>query len=76
MSLNSNFYTINFEKEIVVQGRNTTFLSIEAVPGAFSIGEKLWVSLFIQPQTFVSKFEGWNYLPLAGLPTPPANSVR
>lgn len=76
MALNSEFYTLNFEKEIVVQGRNTTFLSIEAVQSEFSAGEKMYVGLYVQPQTFVSKFEGWNYAPIAGLPTPPAGTVR
>jgi hypothetical protein len=76
MALNSKFYTLNFEKEIVVQGRNTTFLSIEAVQSEFSAGEKLFVGLYVQPQTFSSKFEGWNYTPAAGLPTPPSGTVR
>jgi hypothetical protein len=76
MSLNSNFYRINFEKEIVVQGRNTTFLSVEADTTAFSAGEVMWVGLYIQPQTFVSKFEGWNYVPLSGVPTPPTGVMR
>jgi hypothetical protein len=76
MGLNSKFYTVNFEKEIVVQGRNTTFLSIEAVQSQFSVGEKMVAALYVQPQTFVSKFEGWNYTPTAGIPTPPSGLIR
>lgn len=60
----ADFYRVNFEKEISVQGRNTIFLSIEAdetTPWAAT--DYLWVAPIIQPQTFVSKFESWTYYP-------------
>lgn len=76
MGLNSKFYTVNFEKEIVVQGRNTTFLSIEADQTQFAPNENMYAIVYIQPQTFTSKFEAWNFAPSGPLPSPPAGSIR
>jgi hypothetical protein len=55
---NADFYSINFEKEINLQGRSTIFLSIET-NGEYLEDEALWVSPYIQPQTFETKFEAW-----------------
>jgi len=75
MPKNSDFYSVNFENEIVVQGRTTLFLSVEAtnpsgVPPIWVPGQTLWVIPYIQPQTFASKFEGWTYYGVT--PGPPA----
>lgn len=68
MPKNSDFYRINFEKEIVVQGRTSLFLSVDAYePYTAWTGKTLWVIPYIQPQTFESRFEGWTYY-VAGAP--------
>jgi hypothetical protein len=73
---NSEFYRVNFEKEIVVQGRTTLFLSIEANDPDPSTniewvdGETLWVSPYIQPQTFETKFEALTQIPEDPMPQP------
>jgi hypothetical protein len=79
---NSNFYRVNFEKEVVVQGRTTLFLSIEAndpdpaTGTAWADGETLWASPYIQPQTFESKFEALTVIPESPMPQPEPTQFR
>jgi hypothetical protein len=79
---NSNFYRVNFEKEVVVQGRTTLFLSIEAndpdpaTGTAWADGETLWASPYIQPQTFESKFEAMTVIPESPMPQPEPTQFR
>jgi hypothetical protein len=69
---NADFYRVNFEKEICLQGRSTIFLSIEA-EGEYTQNDTLWITPYVQPQTFESKFEGWTE---AATPPPSFSSVN
>jgi len=47
-----NFYNINFEREVVVQGKNTTFLSITRNEDEFNPNDNLVVVLYPQVNTW------------------------
>ena len=47
-----NYYNINFEREVVVQGKNTTFLSITRNENEFDPNDNLVVVLFPQVNTW------------------------
>ena len=67
-----NFYNINFDREVVVQGRNTTFLSITRNENILMPNQKLVVVLY--PQTGTWEHHATVSVTALGLPGVPAKT--
>lgn len=53
-STGTNFYKINFEREVVLQGKSTTFLTINRNDDVLSAAENLYVMIYPNTRTFES----------------------